>query len=512
MKKTISLFIALALSASMIAGCTSSSTPQGGTSTSSSTEEEITTLTWYMSLNPVAEDTDLVIEELNKYTRDKIGVEIDYKVLANPDYKEKMPNIINSGEYFDICFTANWTANYLQFVGKDAFLDIKDLLPEYASETYEFIPEAMWKAVTVDGGIYGIPSYKEMGVQGGFIVNKDMADEYGIDLTQVKTIQDYTEVLATVKEKSDEKGVEVIGLGHVNSLGWQLVKPIASVGDSLNMVGAVKIPELGLFDEYDELEVFNQYASEDYKEYTTLMYEWNQAGYLGGDPVQYATDIANRDNDMKNGKLFSYYYQHAPGADIALQETYGINIEYIPLTQPVFKTASGTGGILAISSASEHPDKALEFLNLLNTDEYVGTLIRHGIEGIHHEPVGEDQVDKTFGGTLTENGYDDYTHGWQFGTVFNQKWDVSYPDDIEQIMLDFNATAIESPYVGFSFDTSEAGPYLTSLRNVIAEYSPSLEAGMVDPEIYIPEFLDELEKNGADELIAEINAQLADFE
>ena len=52
------------------------------------------------------------------------------------------------------------------------------------------------------------------------------------------------------------------------------------------------------------------------------------------------------------------------------------------------------GGLLAISSASEHPDKALEFINLLNTDEYVGTLIRHGIEGEHYTAVGDKQVDK----------------------------------------------------------------------------------------------------------------------
>ena len=53
----------------------------------------------------------------------------------------------------------------------------------------------------------------------------------------------------------------------------------------------------------------------------------------------------------------------------------------------------------------------MEFINLLNTDKYVGTLIRHGIEGVHYTAVGEDQVDKTMGGTLTDNGYD-YTYGW----------------------------------------------------------------------------------------------------
>lgn len=227
MKKLISTGLSVLLAASLLAGCGSGKAPAASsepatekagteseaagdtgetTADKGNTSDEVVTLKWYMSINPVAPDTDKVIEKLNEYTREKIGVEIDYTVIANPDYKEKMPTLINSGDYFDICFTSNWTTNYLQFAAKDAFLDITALLPEYAKETYEFIPEALWKAAAVDGKIFGVPSYKEMGWQSGFFVNSDMADEYGIDLSKVKTLEDYTEVLDTVHEKSTAAG------------------------------------------------------------------------------------------------------------------------------------------------------------------------------------------------------------------------------------------------------------------------------------------------------------------
>ena len=158
-KRAAALTLAAAMAAGLMAGCNGKSS-SGSTSTATgdtaSDSGEITTLTWYMSINPVAADTAQVIEKLNEYTRDKIGVEIDYKVIANPDYKEKMPNLINAGEYFDICFTSNWTTDYLQFVGKDAFMDITELLPEYAKETYDFIPQAMWNAVNVPDTTYPI--------------------------------------------------------------------------------------------------------------------------------------------------------------------------------------------------------------------------------------------------------------------------------------------------------------------------------------------------------------------
>ena len=166
--------------------------------------------------------------------------------------------------------------------------------------------------------------------------------------------------------------------------------------------------------------------------------------------------------------------------------------------------------MLAISSASEHPEKALEFINLLNTDEYVGTLIRHGIEGQHYTAVGDNQVDKTMGGTLTENGYD-YTYGWQFGTPFNQKWDISYPDNIEELFKAYNDSAIISPNNGFTFDAVPVETQVAALTNVISEYAPSLETGSVDPAEYIPKFLDALNANGAEALVAEVNNQLTQF-
>lgn len=506
-KKAAAAVLAAVMTAGLLAGCgkQGSSTPASG----SAGGDEITTLTWYMSINPVAADTAKVIEKLNEYTRDKIGVEIDYKVMANPDYKEKMPNLINAGEYFDICFTSNWTTDYLQFVGKDAFLDITELLPENAKETWDFIPEAVWDAVRVNGSIYGVPSYKEMGWQGGIVYNSDMAEAYGIDMSAVKSIEDYTAVLQTVAEKSKAENKDVVGVSGLTN-AWPMAAPYESLTGTPSLPAAGAVPQFDNFADMKDQPVFNQYASEEYMNYCQTVRGWNKAGYLGGDPVNYDSDIANRDNDFNNGALFSYFIQYAPGTAESMSASSGHGVGFVPLMEPLFETRSAMGGLLAISSASEHPDKALQFINLLNTDKYVGTLIRHGIEGEHYTAVGDDQVDKTMGGTLTDNGYD-YTYGWQFGTPFNQKWDISYPDNIAELFQQYNDSAVVSPNNGFTFDAVPVETQVAALTNVISEYAPSLETGSVDPAEYIPKFLDALKANGAEDLVNEVADQLAEF-
>ena len=520
MKKLLGTGLALILTTAMLAGCGGNSAQTtgdagveetAGTSAATvetATDDEIVTLKWYMALNPIAADTDKVIAKLNEYTREKIGVEIDYTVIAKPDYKEKMSTLINSGEYFDICFTSFASLNYAQFAGRGAFLDIAQMLPQYAKETYDFVPQELWKAVTINGKTYGIPTYKELGWQTGFFVNSDMADEYGIDLNTVKTLEDYTAVLQTVKEKSEAAGKNVIGICGMN---FCHAVPYESLGGSEKMAGASPVSAYGNFE--GEEEVFNQYASQEYMDYCSLMREWYNNGYLPEDPVNYDTDSANRDNDFTNGKLFSYFISYAPGAAESTAAKTGHGVTFVPLMAPLLETRSAQGGLLAISSASKHPEKALEFLNLVNTDEYVGTLLRHGIEGEHHTAVGDTQVDRTMGGKIApgDNGYD-YTFGWEFGTTFNQKWDISYPENIEEMFLEYNETSIAAPHLGFVLDTAPVEAEIAALTSTVEEYGKALEKGMVDPEENIPKFVQALEDNGVEVLLEEIRRQLGEWQ
>ena len=59
----------------------------------------------------------------------------------------------------------------------------------------------------------------------------------------------------------------------------------------------------------------------------------------------------------------------------------GIDVRMVPATAAYMDCTSGQGAMMAISATSKNPDKALQFLNLLNTDPVVMTYVNYGVEG-----------------------------------------------------------------------------------------------------------------------------------
>ena len=458
---------------------------------------DVVELVWYVSQDAVPTDVDNVFGELNKYLEEKIGVRVKPFIFRNPDYNEKVPTIVNSGQEFDICFTATWGNKFLPNVEKGAYLPLDELLPQYAPETVEAIPDMVWDAARVDGQIYAIPCYKEIGAQPGIMINKDIADELGIDLSTVKTLADMEPILALVKEKKPD----VIG---ITGLDFNLVTASQNLVGSNSLPGTAAVPGFGDFAAQGE-GAFNQYETEEFKAFCEMTHRWYEAGYLPSDPVQYATDNGGRDTDDKAGRLFSWIISYAPNYKNTRALEVGHGVEYIPLRGGIY---AGGGGFQAVSITSKHPEKALEFLNLVNTDKYVGTLIRHGIEGVHYKSVSDNLIDPYGTGYTAENHPYNLTIGWQFGSVFNQKWVNSYPEDVVAQYEAYNADAVKAPYMGFTFNAENVSTEQAAINTVVEQYLSPLMTGMVDPQTGIPQFLDALKANGVEKLITEVNAQL----
>lgn len=77
--------------------------------------------------------------------------------------------------------------------------DITDLLAEYGEGIVDTVGEDWLAACTKDGSIYGVPTMKPVALTPMVIYRQDIADELGIDMSSVSSMEDMTDILKQVK-------------------------------------------------------------------------------------------------------------------------------------------------------------------------------------------------------------------------------------------------------------------------------------------------------------------------
>ena len=477
-KKLSSLILATTIaSTAVLTGCTSSKDDKSDASTSSN--GDTTNLVWYMIGTP-QKDQDKVMTKVNEYTKDKIGVTVDLRMVDWGDYGQKMQVITSSGEPYDICFASDYALN----AQKGAYLEITDdLLNNNAKELKETIDPLFLEGASINGKLYGIPANKEVGQQLGWAYNAKMAKELGIDMTNVKTLEDLEPILEKVKkEKPELKMPMAAGSGFFPYMPYDYL-----LGENL---------PFGISLEGDTTKVVNIYEQEDVKKTLQTLRRYYQKGLVH---AQAATDTDP--HDMKVENWFVRKEQYAPGAVESWSQNAGYEIGYSAMHDPLTINNSVTGSVMAISASSKNPEKAMELLNLLNTDEYLRNLIDKGIEGEHYTSNDNGTISKTDKSDLYS------MPSWALGNVFNVKpWDTDPEDKIEQYKK-FNEAAVASPTLGFYPDTTNVSTQIATLANVVQEFKAPLFTGSVDTDKYLNELNKKLKASGLDDVIAEIQKQ-----
>jgi putative aldouronate transport system substrate-binding protein len=161
--------------------------------------------------------------------------------------------------------------------------------------------------------------------------------------------------------------------------------------------------------------------------------------------------------------------------------------------------------MFAISTASKNPDRAMMFLNLLNTDPYLMTLLNYGVEGVHYNLNADGLVEFTD----KRADYQPWRNGMGNITLLPPQAGegVGFWDNFKA----YYGSAKEIPILGFAFNGKNVETEMGALSNVGAEYMLALDTGTVDPAEKLPEFLQKLDDNGMQKVVDEANTQLQAF-
>ena len=532
-RKVLAMLLAGTMVASMLVGCggkkpavnsgndqqTASNGDVQATEESGEKEtdkpKDVPVLKFYMS-NSAVSDFDRIMDKANVIIEEKIGAKLDLILVDSGTYPEKMNLMINSGDDWDLCFTASWGGiNFFENAGKGAYADLTELLPKLAPETYSRIPEGLWEGVKVNGKIYASVNYQQWGVAArkGFQVRRDIAEEVGFNPE-------------TMKGKSTLEALELIGQflekavpAHPEMIGWE-----TSAGYSLfnndplywdmEPVGDMVTPGWVRFTEPDT--VINQFETEEFASYCNIMRDWYNKGFVRKDGATVQDVVPDRTAAKILAGIYyawpdSYDFpENADSVGMSMCTKDNAPAIGVSTTRTVIPAAAGNTAAVAVNAQSKNIEKSVELIELLNTDDELFKLITLGEEGVDFIYT----EDGTF--TPVEGKYNFNYNDWQIGQSYSPEFNrASYNKgesgellkQSQGIVFKADKEADVSPVTGFTFDQSSVKTELANCSAIISEMVPALSNGSVDPATAIPEFLSRLEVAGVDKIIAEKQAQ-----
>lgn len=454
--------------------------------------KETIELVWYQ-VGETQEDMDMVLKKVNEYTAQKIGVTLKVIQVGWNEYNKKMQMVMNTGDSYDLAFTSSWTNDYLLYAQKGFFLPLDDLLPVYGKEMYENIDEKFWAAAKVGEHIYAVPSEKELGNMPMWVFNKEYVDKYNIPYQEIHTLEDLEPWLKLIKEKEPD------------------VVPLYLTRDFTLPIYMDVIQEpIGIEYDKDSLIVQNLYETERMKSTLKTIRKYYLAGYINKNAAIVS--------DNQNVKRFVTKGDGQPYVNLTWSRSLGQEVVTSSIMEVRVTNSSARGALTAISKNSKHPEKAVEFLNLLNTDEYLRNLLNYGIEGVHYEKVPITKEEKNI---KKENGmYDIKVHlipekqkdyavsYWVMGGLFHTYVLEDEPIDKWVKFREFNQKSEFVPSFGFYFDASPVMSQISGFRSILDEFGTPLHTGSVDPDIYLPRLNEKLKKAGIEDVIEEMQKQI----
>ncbi|KRF09990.1 hypothetical protein ASG89_00075 [Paenibacillus sp. Soil766] len=459
----------------VMSGCTSSQQADGG-----GTEED--ELIWYYPQNKANADLQMVNAEVNRLIADKIHAKVKLQPVDFAHYEQKLNTLVAASDPMDIVWTSNWLFSWDANARKGVFQPLDELLERYGQKLRASMSQRFWNDGKLDGKQMAVPNYQIAAMRPSLVIQKRFVDKYKLDLSAIRKIDDIEPFLKQLKE--GEPGIVPFGttrgffMNHIYGIDWRVS---IYQGDANHRVLPDVTPEM--------------------RQNFALVHSWYDKGYINQDAatLKNAADVYNKGNTA-----VWFDFTGKPGSEAEFKAgDGGFDVVLVPLAKPSFNGA--VSSMNAISRTSKHPDKAMQLLELVNTDKQLYNTLVYGIEGKHYS-----RGDGNYIKLKLDSGYFTNTD-WVFGNIRNEFLPEGSPADKIEQTVRINEEAEVSPYYDFVFRTDDLKAELANVKVVNDEYYAALATGTVDPAKYLPIYEEKLNKAGSETIRSEKQRQLDDW-
>lgn len=498
MKKRI---LAAMLTLSMVVSMTACGNSEAGGSKDSAKNngngDEPYTVT--MVLNGSTQpDEERIEQKINEILEPELNANLDIVVLPWASASQQLQLMLSGDEKIDVFYTQ--ATNAVQYMNAGQIIDMSELIDKYGTNIKQIYGEDIAKINQIEGFVYGVPNQIERGSIPAVFMRKDLVEKYNIDISQIKEPKDLESVFATVKAGEPDMTM----LYSINDGDTPVTRLFR--GDNLSDNNYLGV----LMDQTNSTKLENFFATDWFKDTTTMLYNWYQKGYISQDA---GTNTENWRTVCKAGNLFSLFFAYHPGTPVEFESSTGYDFEIVPFyNEPIINSSSYNGVTFSIAQNSENPEKTMEVLDYIYGSSEIMNLLNWGEQDKDYviEDADNGIINFPEGITSDNAGYN-LNLGWELPNQFiAYKWTGSDPKLWEK-MEEFNGSAKSSKAVGFLFDSSNYSSEIAALSNIVKQYSGALYSGSGDPDELIPELLEALDDAGINEVIQAKQEQLDAF-
>lgn len=482
MKKFLSLALALLLALSLCTFAVAESS------------EPVHLIWWLGCTSEAPIDWPEVEAALNEYSAEKIGVTCEFKYMTS----DQIARATSVGEPFDIAFTCDWFNDFATNAADGLFLDLTDIIGEYAPELVASMPENIWGGAYYNDRLYAIPHMKDYGLEIFWILDTEYyLEQKGLEQDSYISFEGIEEYLEMYK--ADYPDDYPLKLAKSGITSWQ-----NCLADWISMEYLIGLDwEAQGTDQ--ELVVKSALQIPAWTERLETIHKWYEAGYINPDAA--ITESMGRSiaGVVQSGQ--GWFGAETVWSNARQKASYISRYD-----GPYLSTGSLRGSMTAISSTTEHPAEALALVQLMNTDPAYREIARYGIEGKHYVRNDDGTVTKTDLGNTNMSLWA-YSQGfYNVGPIEASAFEsVPADPDMWEKVFEGYADATVSAALGFTFDYSSVDSQCLAIASIIEEYKYELYTGTSDPAVVVPEMLDRMFEVGLQDVLDECQAQLDAF-
>ncbi len=438
-------------------------------------------------------DEQMIENAINEILEPELNAKLDLRCYTWGDYTQKIQLDLSGTTQLDIVPII--VTNAQGYVANGQVLDMTTLIEDYGTNIKKTFSDAYIQSPNIDGFIYGVTSARELITWEGVVMRRDLLEEAGYTVNdetdmcdEITSLDDLEEAMAKVYEKHPD----MIMMGSVaNTTPLHRWETSDMLTDGFG----------GLMNFGQSFKVENIYETDEFKDFVTRMYEWNQNGWFSKDA---ATTTDSLQTQMKAGKIFAYTTPMKAGAVTQDELSSGMDLAGAALYGDPYTTSYSVNyNTWGIGRNCENPARTMKVLDFIYGSPEVMNLLNWGIEGTHYE-----FVDKEQGIIKYAEGQDPSSPTWMLNIGWelpNQEIAYVFEGDTPEKWVyqhELIDKSRNSYALGFAYDSTAVSSQLTALNNVKNQYYNTLGTGSAgDPEKAIKEFNDALYAAGLQTVI-----------